>query len=263
MTEPYTKSFLRPGKIILLLVFGLLVYGITLALWVPAGWVWQQVASQVPLPPEVQVQQVSGQLWGGAASVVVVGYPARVDWRLGWPSVTDPKLPVAINVQTAKSALQGDLTLAWPLVAELNASGHLGIAEFRELIRDSGGAMIEGDVIVDRLSLSWANDRLDSAAGLVRWAGGNVTWPMGNQTGSAVFPPMQGKLDTTNNGMELTIGEQGNSGPAARVDVSLSGLMDIRVFKRMVDLAGQSWAEAASPDDVVFRVRQPLIPAGR
>jgi general secretion pathway protein N len=39
-------------------------------------------------------------------------------------------------------------------------------------------------------------------------------------------------------------------------------MMEIRVFKRMVDLAGQDWSNSAGPDDVVFRVRQPLIPGG-
>lgn len=36
--------------------------------------------------------------------------------------------------------------------------------------------------------------------------------------------------------------------------------MNLQVHKRMLDLAGQKWPITALPDDVVFRVRQPLIP---
>lgn len=263
MSDAEPKSFLRPGKVILLVLLGLVVYAVALVVWIPAGWVWHQASTRVPLPDQVEIRQVSGQLWNGAAGVVVAGYPARVDWRLGWPSLTDLSLPLDISVASSQSTIEGDVTLGWPARAELNARGQVVVSEFEELIRRSGGAMIEGNVTIDRLNLVWADDRITRADGLGRWAGGLVTWPMGNQTGQARFPPMQANLDTTQGGIALTVAEQGGSGPAADANILWNGMMEVRVYKRMVDLAGQPWSESASPGDVVFRVRQPLLPGAR
>ncbi|MDK9557319.1 type II secretion system protein N [Marinobacter sp. M216] len=260
-TEP--KSFLRPGKVILLVLLGLVVYAGTLVVWIPAGWVWHQASAHVPLPEQVQVRQVSGQVWNGAAGLVVAGYPVRVDWHLGWPSLTDLSLPVDISVASSQSSVEGDVTIGWPERAELNARGQVVVSEFEDLIRRSGGAMIEGNVTVDRLNLVWADGRIARVDGFARWAGGQVTWPMGNQTGQARFPPMQANLDTTQGGIALTVAEQDGTGPAAEASILWNGMMEVQVYKRMVDLAGQPWSESASPDDVVFRVKQPLLPGAR
>ncbi|KMQ74992.1 type II secretion system protein N [Marinobacter subterrani] len=263
MSDAEQKSFLRPGKVFLLLFLGALVYLASLVFLVPAGWVWQQASGYVPLPAEVQVQQVAGTLWDGEAGVVVAGFPLRVDWRLQAPSVTSLELPLNIVVESSQSSLEGDVTLGWPASARLDASGRVTVAEFEELIRQSGGAMIEGDVTIDRLEMAWADNRLTRADGLGRWEGGLVTWPMGDQRGQAEFPPMQATLDTVDagqGGVSLTIARQGGDGPAADATILWNGMMELRVYKRMVDLAGQSWPDSASPGDVVFRVRQPLIP---
>ena len=58
MSESPKKSFLGPGKFILLLLLGLVVYGVTLVFWVPAGWLWHKASGHIQLPPQVQVQQV-------------------------------------------------------------------------------------------------------------------------------------------------------------------------------------------------------------
>ncbi|MEA1081483.1 type II secretion system protein N [Marinobacter qingdaonensis] len=263
MNDATPKPFLRPGKLILLTLLALVVYAITLLVWIPAGWVWQQVAPRVSLPQQLEVRQVSGRLWDGAAGLVVAGYPIRVDWQLGWPSLTGLSLPLDLNVATAQSRINGKLKLSWPQKAEVSATGQIVVSEFEELIRRSGGAMIEGNVTIDRLNLVWEDNRVTLAEGLGRWAGGQVTWPMGNQTGQARFPAMRADLDTTQGGIALAISEQGGSGPAAEASILWSGMMELRVFKRMVDLAGQPWSDSASPGDVIFRVRQPLLPGAR
>ena len=262
MRDAEPKSFLRPGKVLLLVLFGVLVYLPALVFLVPAGWAWQQVSGQVSLPAQVRVQQVAGQVWDGSAGLVVAGFPLRLDWQLGWPSLTGLEWPVELSVASAQSSLDGEVTLGWPGNARLTAKGLIAVSEFGELIRRSGGAMIEGNVTVDRLHLAWADNRVTRADGLARWAGGNVTWPMGNQTGQARFPPMQASLGTTDGGIELTVSEQGGAGPAAEASMLWYGMMEVRVYKRMVDLAGQPWPDSASPDDVIFRVRQPLLPGG-
>ncbi|KEF31698.1 hypothetical protein D777_02047 [Marinobacter nitratireducens] len=262
MSDAAPKSFLRPGKVVLLVLLAALVYLFALIVLVPAGWLWHQASAQVPLPRQVQVNQVSGTVWDGAAGVVVAGYPVRFDWQLGWPSVTELSLPLALSVATSQSSLQGNVTVAWPMSGELNARGTVAVAEFEDLIRQSGGAMIKGDVSIDRLNIAWADQKLSRAEGIGKWAGGAVSWPMGNQTGQAVFPPMQAIMDTTAGGVEVTVSEQGGEGPAADANLLWNGMMEVRVYKRMVDLAGQPWPDSAQPSDIVFRVRQPLLPGG-
>ncbi|MGO1500045.1 MAG: type II secretion system protein N [Marinobacter sp.] len=260
MSTAEPKSFLRPGKLALLVLLGLFVYLGTLIIFVPAGWVWHQVSPYVSLPPQVQVRQVAGRVWDGAAGMVIAGFPVRVQWQLGWPSITSLEQPVQISLDSLQSSVSGDITLGWPENVRVNARGHVAVAEFEELIRRSGGAIIEGDVSIDRLALEWADDRIVRADGLGRWAGGQVSWPMGNQTGQAEFPPMQVNLDTTDGGVALVVAEQAGNGAAADANILWNGMMELRVYKRMIDLAGQPWSDSASPDDVVFRVRQPLLP---
>ncbi|MEQ9544827.1 MAG: type II secretion system protein N [Marinobacter sp.] len=262
MTESASTSFIRPGKVLLLLLVGLLVYLVALVVWVPAGWIWHQASSYITLPPQVQVQRVSGTVWQGNATAVIAGYPARAGWELGWPSVSARQWPVSISLISSQSRLAGDVTVGWPGTVQLDAQGRIAVSEFEDLIRQSGGAMIEGDVSIDRLQVAWKDNRLADARGYGSWAGGLVTWPMGNQTGRADFPPMEANLDTTDNGIGLTVQEQGGAGPAADANIQWNGMMELRVYKRMVDLADQPWSGSAQPDDVVFSVRQPLLPGG-
>lgn len=262
MSESPTKAFLRPGKVFLLVLAGVLIYVGALVAMVPAGWLWQQAQGRVSLPPEVQVKQVTGKLWDGVAGLSIAGFPVRAEWVLGAPSLSSMSLPIDFSVSTAASSLGGNALVSWQGDGEVRASGLVAVAEFEPLIQRSGGAVIEGDVTIDRLQLAWSEQALTQADGLGRWAGGTVTWPMGNKQGRAEFPPMRATLDSTSDGIALVVSEEDGDGPAATADIRWNGMMDLRVYKRMVDLAQQPWSDSAQPDDVVFRVRQPLIPGG-
>jgi general secretion pathway protein N len=246
----------------LLVLVGVLVYmGAVIAL-MPAGWLWQQAKGRVALPPDVAVKQVNGRLWHGVAGLVVAGFPVRADWSLGVPSLLSMKLPIDFSVATEASVIRGDAWVSWQGNGELQASGRVGVAEFENLIRRSGGAVIEGDVTIDRLQLAWEDRAPTRIDGLGRWGGGAVTWPMGNREGRADFPPMRAMLDSVQGGIQLLVAEEGGDSPAAAAEIQWTGMLDLRVYKRMVDLAGQPWPDSAAPDDVIFRVRQPLIPGG-
>ncbi|MEC7816461.1 MAG: type II secretion system protein N [Pseudomonadota bacterium] len=262
MTESRPTSFFGPGKLVLLVLLGLLVYGVMLVVWLPAGWLWQKVAGQLVLPPQVEIRQVSGQLWDGAAGVVVANMPARIEWQLDWPDFSALSLPVSFAVSSSQSNVAGLANVGWSGDYDLNARGRITVAEFEPLIRQSGGAMIEGEVVIERLNLSGSSQRLEQADGLGRWGGGQVTWPMGNDVGQAEFPAMNATLDTLENGLSLTIQAAEGNGPAADASILWDGMMEIRVYKRMIDLAGQPWPDSAQPGDVVFRVRQPVLPGG-
>ncbi len=262
MNETPAKAFLRPGKVFLLTLAGVLIYLVALVVLVPSGWLWHQASAHIQLPPEIQIRQVSGKVWSGEAGAMVAGYPARLEWQLGIPSLFDLSLPVRFSLMSSQSSVDGRVSLGWQGTGSLEAKGRLAVAEFEDLIRRSGGAVIEGDVTIDELVLSWQDGRITRADGVGRWAGGEVTWPMGNSVGRADFPPMQATLDSTADGVALVVAEQGGDGPAADAEIRWNGMMDLRVYKRMVDLADQAWPDSAEPGDVVFRVRQPLVPGG-
>lgn len=263
MTETSKSSFLRPGKLILFVLAGLLVYLVALVFLVPAGWVWQQLAGQIRLPPQFSVQAVTGSVWDGAAGIRLQGRPLKIDWDLGWPSLTEMSLPVDLTVETSASELSGALRVGWPFKASLDARGKIHVPEFEDLIRQSGGAMLEGDVVIDRLQLSWAEQQLTEARGTGQWPGGTVTWPVGDSRQSAQFPAMSADLRQSNDGVSLSIAQSGQGEPAAEADILRNGMLEVRVYKRLVDLAGQPWSGAAAPGDVVFRVQQPLLPGVR
>ncbi len=262
MTEPPERPFFRVGKIALLLVVALLVYVTVVILWVPAGWVWAQASSDVDLPPGVQVQQVSGSLWNGAARLGIQHRPVRLTWHLTAPDVLELRQLVRATVETEGSEVAGDVALQWPASLAVDASGRIRVGEFEDLIRQSGGAVLEGDVIIERLRLAVSDGKLETATGIGRWPGGQVSWPMGGTRQTTVFPPMQAVLADSASGVILTVSEQGFAAPAAGARISLDGMMDLRVYRRLVDLAGQTWSASAAPGDVVFQVQQPLVPGG-
>ena len=151
MSDAKPTRFFRLGKLMGLLLLGLVTYLVALVIWVPAGWLWQQASGHVRLPSQVSVRQVSGTLWEGAAGLEVLGYPVRVTWGLGAPSLTGLSLPLEVRLDSVRSHLEGHLTLTWPGAGSLDARGRVDVAEFEDLIRRSGGAMIEGAVDVERL----------------------------------------------------------------------------------------------------------------
>lgn len=144
MSDAKPTRFFRLGKLMGLLLLGLVTYLVALVIWVPAGWLWQQASGHVRLPSQVSVRQVSGTLWEGAAGLEVLGYPVRVTWGLGAPSLTGLSLPLEVRLDSVRSHLEGHLTLTWPGAGSLDARGRVDVAEFEDLIRRSGGAHDRG-----------------------------------------------------------------------------------------------------------------------
>jgi general secretion pathway protein N len=260
MTDSPSASFLRPAKVILLLLAGILVYLIVLVATMPAGWLWQQISPRIDLPPGLSVERVTGNLWQGGALLTLEDRRLDTRWRIQSPSFNGGTVPVTFSVASGASSVDGQLQLAWSGETTVNADGRIRVKDFEKEIRRAGGAVLAGDVIINRLELAFTPKTLISAEGLAYWSGGAVTWPMGGSIGRADFPPMEARLDGGDQGLSLKITQSGQTAPVARTEILPNGMMDLQVYKRLVDLAGQPWSEAAKPGDVVFRVRQRLFP---
>ena len=262
MTETPESPFLRPGKVVLLTLLGLIVYFVALVFWLPAGWVWYMARDSVALPPGVVVEQVSGQLWEGAMQARVLGHSLQVGWHIDGLLDDGAYLPVGWQLRTPQSSLQGEVRLTGINAMELSANGYVDISEFSREIQRSGGAMIEGDVNVDSLSLAMADGSLAQLNGRASWPGGRVTWPMNGATQSAVLPPMRAHVDEKQGRIDLQISSAESTEPTISANIQPDGMMQIQMFKRMLDLVNQPWSGNAAPGDVVFSVRQRLMPAG-
>ncbi len=263
MTESAKTSFLRPAKVLWLVLIGLFVYTVTAAVLVPAGWLWHWFSPRIQLPPQLIVHQVSGKVWEGSAGLSYHGRPLIVRWQLGWPSVSTLELPVGFSIESLGSRVQGRIVGGWPERADLQLGGRIHVRDFESLIEQSGGAMLEGDVSIKQLRARWQDGQVQSAVGLATWPGGRVRWPQGGGTQSAEFPPMEASVDGSSGRLSLRVSREGKDQPVADADILPDGMLEVRVYKRLLDLAGQTWSGAASPGDVVFRVRQPLLPGGR
>lgn len=262
MTDTPESSFLRPGKVVLLTLLGLLIYVVALVFWIPAGWVWHLTKDSVPLPPGIAVEQVSGQLWNGAVQARILGHSLQVGWYIDDVVEEGAFLPIGWRLQTPKSSLQGQVRLTGINAMELSADGHINIAEFGREIQRSGGAMIEGDVNVDSLSLALMDGSLTHLNGRASWPGGRVSWPMGGSTQSAVLPPMRANVDEQQGRIDLQVSRADSPEPVISASLQPDGMMQIQLFRRMLDLVNQPWSGNAAPGDVVFSVRQRIMPAG-
>lgn len=259
MADEPVKSFLRPGKLILLIFLGLLVYAGAVVATVPAGWVWYWAEKQFALPDAVRVEGVTGQLWDGGAQLRLMNRSVQVFWHLEELGTGPGWATLGWRLKSRSSELRGDFTVLGENSAQLEMTGNVHVPEFHGQIRRSGGAMINGDVTIQRLTLRMARNQVVAANGLATWPGGPVRWPVGQRMQSAEIPAMEMRLADQNGTPMLTLTESGKQVPVADASIQANGNARIRVYRRMVDLVDQPWSGNQGPGAVIFQVTQPLM----
>jgi len=262
MADISEKSFIRPGKVILLILLGLIVYVVAVVATIPAGWVWKQVSENVPLPDNVTVNSITGTVWSGAIGLTALGKPISLDWHMGWINPFALSVPLDLDIAIDNSRLEGSLAVSYPGDIRFNAQGNVNVSDWSDQIAASGGAMIEGNVTIETLGLTFENGRVTDGQGRATWPGGTVTWPQGLETQSANFPPMEMTLVPEADRLVLEILEQNKPNPVAAANIYFDGMLEASAYYRLVVLAGQALPGLGQPDDVVFRIRQPLMPGG-
>lgn len=261
MSDPIQTPFLRPGKIVLVVVLGIIVYLCSLIFWLPAGWVWHLSKPYIQLPSAIVVEQVSGQVWHGAVRTNILGHSLNIGWHIDGLYNDGAVLPLSWTLSTPASHLNGQLRFPGFDTLAATARGSVNIPEFSAEIRRSGGAIIEGDVTVDSFDLALSEGSVDSLNGRVRWGGGRVSWPMGGNTQSATLPPLKADIDEQQKRVDFLVSRQDNPDPLVSATLSPDGVMKIELFRRMLDLVNQPWSGNAAPGDVVFSVQQRVLPA--
>ena len=263
MANPSPNFRIGPGKLVALCLLFLFAYALALIVFMPAGWVWRWVARDVQLPPGLVVSQLDGTLWHGQALLRYQQLPVRLDWNVKAGDVFQGQLPVDWRAGAGKSRLQGRIVASASKKVALQASGRLHMADFARWVREQGGAQLAGDVVIRHLSLSMTDNGWQDVSGLAQWAGGLVTWPMGGSQQQADMPAMQATLTEQRGTLDLSISKAGTNQSAARVTLASSGVMSLMVYRRLLDLAGQSWPQSVPPGGMVFSMRQRVMPPMR
>ena len=250
---------LRAFLLILLLVVTWLT---ALVVYLPAGWVWAQVARQVPMPDVVAVQQVGGTVWSGDAWLRAQGVPLRLSWQLQPASLIHGFVPLEWRLHSPGSSAEGSVTTMLDgSVRVLLRSARLDLEEITAHDLGIQPLRIPGVVTLESFFGVWDPDTgLGELQGRGQWPGGNVTWPMGNQPRQSNLPALEGRLTSNNGQPEFVLMEQGTSEPALRAVLDDSGRAQLELYKRWIDFLGLQFAPDAAPGDVVFRASQQVAP---
>lgn len=260
MANPSPNFRIGTGKLVFLCLLFLFVYALALIVFMPAGWAWRWVAQDLQLPPGLVVSQLDGTLWDGQALLHYQQLPIRLNWEMRSGGLLSGRLPVDWEAGAGKSHLRGRVVVSASKKMAINVSGRLHMADFSRWVREQGGAQLAGDVAIRRLSLIMTDTGWQNANGLAQWAGGLVTWPMGGSQQQATMPPMQAVLKQQQGVLDLTVSKTGSSQPAARLTLATTGVMRLMVYRRLLDLAGQSWPQSVPPGATVFSMRQRVLP---
>lgn len=246
----------------LLVLLLLVTWGGALVVYLPAGWVWSQAARHVPVPEEVNVQQVGGTLWSGDAWLSLQGLPLRLSWQLQPRSVIHGFVPLEWRVHSPGSEAEGSITTMLDgRVRILLRRARLDMAEVTARNLGIQPLRVPGVVTLESFFAVWDPARgFGDYQGRGQWPGGNVTWPMGGQPRQSSMPPLEAQLTSNNGQPELVLMEQETSEPAVRLVVDAGGRAQVELYKRWINFLGLNFAPDAEPGDVVFRASQQVAP---
>lgn len=267
----------RPSKLWWLI--GLVLLSISLVVQLPARWLVQKFAPNLPY-----IQQISGNLWQGQANWQLMPKPTTplagtVSWQWQpWHLLTG-KLGMAIHIQTGATTLDGQAKFnqtGWQ-VNEL--TGKIAPDTVRQLLN---WQFPDSPIMVNSLSLAQENNSFSLANGEMNWSGGELGYPSGGKTYRINMPNILGKisLDNPNNLNNKAANKtatasspsQTSASTGQRVHLAMTNqqgqrlgdfylgndkMLDIeltqRLLKNMPDYKGQG-----VDDTVVVTLRQPI-----
>ena len=250
------------------IILGTVTFLLTLLITTPLHFVWQYVspvASQLP----VRVSQPTGTLWQGSAKIsapTVGELDAR--WKINQPYsllygqlnldlTVDGETLNARGITRVSGLLQGD-----PSAIQLeDFSGYLDAVALRSLLGPQQ-ISLDGEFELSGLNLdvALAENRLLSASGQLVYGGGQVTYPMQRgRNQSADLPVMIATLETQGDNIVVPVVTEDGL-PLGEGYLQQDGWGGLRVLRRAIDIAGQTWPDKqATEDTTVFEVSQKVM----
>lgn len=245
-------------KIILLTVWLLLSYVVSLVVTMPAAFIWQNLDGNARLRgTPVSVTAVSGTIWQGEALVRVQGLTNIVHWQTGWPDVLGATLPVRIDVEgdAGKANATADLGVATQTVRLQRANIH---TEQLNTVLRSQRIKLAGELNINKLTLTLKDQKLSSASGQASWQGGTISYPAGPEIHTRQMPAFFGRIHQEADGIKLGIRDDTANFDVIDGLLSADGIATLQVRKRLLDVSGEYWPRKGNEQEVVFKVKRRL-----
>lgn len=237
-----------------------LVFIISLMVNMPAAFVMQQVEGIVPQAAQtVKLQNVTGTVWHGQATLVAPGVTGAFSWQLQPLGLFRGALPLDVTYRDA--ALSLALTAEAGLGGEvaLMGSGWADLKMLEPLLKPNrievGGRVdVKALNLVADLESQW----LHAASGQLSWPGGAVSYPMGVDMQSTTLPPLSGTLALEGDVLHVSINQADTRQNLIDVRVDKTLLARVEARRRLVDVLGLPFNGKAAEDAVIFKVQQRL-----
>lgn len=255
---------LGPLRIVLLFLLLLLVWSTSMVVHLPVGWAWQQVSPRVPLPPQVQVEDVAGRLWEGTARVNWQELSVQLAWSLQLSALRHGYLPLEWRLASGHSRLEGSLT--GTTEQKLRILLRRGEVDLEEVTRLAGVDNVSagGIMTLENLFVVWSEEGgWSEASGRASWPGGPVTWPMSGQVEQAQLPPLKADMTMEQGDLKVRLQDQAQSRTAVSLVMPASQpVVEVAIRRHWLDLLGLQFGSenGNDPDEVLFNVRHNLAP---
>ncbi len=250
------------------ILLGTVTFLLTLLITTPLHFVWQYVspvASQLP----VRVSQPTGTLWQGTARISAPAL-GELDarWKINQPySLLYGQLNLDLTVDGETLNARGVTQVNGLLQGEPSAiqledfSGYLDSVALRNLLAPQQ-ISLEGEFELSNLNadIALAENRLLSASGQLVYGGGQVTYPLQRgKTQSSDLPVIVATVEMQGENVVVPVVTEDGM-PLGEGYLQPDGWGGVRVLRRAIDIAGQSWPDKnATEDTTVFEVSQKVM----
>lgn len=221
---------------------GALVFGVALA---PA----RAILASTPALVDVR-----GPWWRGDAGVLYRGEGVgRFSWTLDPLELFSARLGAHWRFENAGRALAGRIARGLDDF-DLEAAGEVAAATVNRVAAAHQISMAGTFTVADLRVRSDAHTV--SANGLLDWTGGRTTFTLGGRTRDVELPAMAATLATQSDAAVLDVRSAAADLTLLEVRVDADGLLQVRLTRRLLALAGNPWPGSTSPDDFVLSVAE-------
>jgi len=225
----------------------------------PVSFAWDM--AQQWLPEQTRPFQVTaerGTIWQGEVQFKYMYFEGSAAWILRpWQLFSSGEW-IDLHLQSVDGELLGQGGYADGAVS-VSGLMSLDLQALRPILSqhriDLGGELMVNDLL---LAIDPLTRRPVAASGFARWEGGPVSYPLGRKRQSADMPPLLGELGLRGDSVELAVSDEISRQNVMLLRVTPDGYVELQVRRRLLDLAAAPWSQRGQPDDVVFKIKQPL-----
>ena len=241
----------------------ILVFVSVLLANVPAKIVYDAIDSQLSLNsiPEFESRGLKGTVWKGQMAFEYSGQPTEFFWDV--LQVQFLKGRVALQVRAITDDIENELKG----ILFVSLTGAYGLSDFDGLITAQlinqlarKQFTLEQNITLDAVGVTYQNSKFTFAQGDIKWPGGQIRYfdPSRGQQ-QVALPALIARISEEEGKLTSNLSPEGTDDLLVSINLGGDGEADILVRKRLLDLIGQHWGGAVSPDEVVFQIQQKVF----